>query len=145
MIRRFLELFTAPQGELNQAPDVGLAAAILMVEVMKADHQIDDSERASLLASIRTLTGRNDTDAEALLQEALSASQSANDLFRFTEAVHANWTEQQKSDLLVALWRVAFADNQLDRYEEHIIRRIADLLYVPHSEFIRTKLIARDQ
>ena len=145
MIRRFLELFTAQQGELNQAPDVGLAAAILMVEVMKADHQIDDSERASLLASIRTLTGRNDADAEALLQEALSASQSANDLFRFTEAVHASWTEQQKSDLLVALWRVAFADNQLDRYEEHIIRRIADLLYVPHSEFIRTKLIARDQ
>lgn len=84
-------------------------------------------------------------DADALLDEALAVSKSANDMQQFTSVIHKHWSNEQKSGLLIALWRVAFANNELDKYEEHIIRRAADLLYMPHSEFIRTKLIARDQ
>jgi len=48
-------------------------------------------------------------------------------------------------ELLENLWRVAFADNEVDRYEEHMIRKVADLIYVNHSDFIRSKLKVRDE
>ena len=46
----------------------------------------------------------------------------------------------EKFVLIKTLWRVAAADGDIHRYEDHLIRRIADLLYVPHSDFIRAKL-----
>ncbi len=142
MIKRFLEQFIA-QETAEETPNIGLAAAVLLVEVTKADNEIDDTEHKAMLSAIRLLCP--DLDADALLDEALAVSKSANDMQQFTSVIHKHWSNEQKSGLLIALWRVAFANNELDKYEEHIIRRAADLLYMPHSEFIRTKLIARDQ
>lgn len=146
MIREFLKQFTT-QPEAPKSTDVGLAAAVLLVEVTKADHTIDESEHTAMLAAIDQLCPNLDanTSAESLLEEALNVSKSANDMQRFTSVIHDQWSNAQKSELLIALWKVAYANDELDKYEEHIIRRIADLIYIPHSEFIRTKLIARDQ
>jgi len=142
VIKRFLEQFMA-QETAEETPNIGLAAAVLLVEVTKADNEIDDTEHKAMLSAIRLLCP--DLDTDALLDEALAVSKSANDMQQFTSVIHKHWSNEQKSGLLIALWRVAFANNELDKYEEHIIRRAADLLYMPHSEFIRTKLIARDQ
>ena len=35
---------------------------------------------------------------------------------------------------------VAYADGHVDKYEEHYLRKLGNLLYVPHSVFIQTKL-----
>lgn len=143
MIKRFLEQFIAQENADAATPNIGLAATVLLVEVTKADHVIDDSEKQAMLTAIKQLCP--DLEASALLKEALDVSESAHDMQQFTSVIHKHWSNEQKSVLLVALWNVAFANNELDKYEEHIIRRVADLLYMPHSEFIRTKLIARDQ
>ncbi len=143
MIREFLKRLTEPEPEVNE-PDVSLAATVLLVEIMKADHQTEDSERDELLRAIKVLCGKEGTEAEALLAEAEQASDTAPDLYYFTNAVHNAFSPEQKFTLLKALWLVAYADDSLDKYEEHTIRRIAELLYVPHSEFIRAKLAARD-
>jgi len=42
------------------------------------------------------------------------------------------------------MWQVAYADSELSAYEQHVIRKIADLLYVPHRAYIAAKLRARD-
>ncbi|WP_369986008.1 TerB family tellurite resistance protein [Thalassolituus sp.] len=142
MIRRFLEKLTAEQYQPEPA-DTAMAAAVLMTEIVRADYQIDESEKAAMTQALSTLIP--DRDAEALVKEAFEEAGANNDLQHFTSAIHGQWSNEQKSDLLVALWRIAYVDNQLDKYEEHMVRKIADLLYIPHSEFIRTKLIARDQ
>jgi uncharacterized tellurite resistance protein B-like protein len=46
--------------------------------------------------------------------------------------------------LVENMWRVAFSDQKLDKYEEALIRKVADLIYVSHQDFIKTKLAARD-
>lgn len=143
MILEFLKQFGAPLADTPKALEAGLAAAVLLVEVTKADHVIDDSERQSMLSALSQLCPSE--SANELLQEALEVSLSASDMQQFTSVIHNQWSNEQKSELMVALWRVAYANDELDKYEEHIIRRAADLLYMPHSEFIRTKLIARDQ
>ena len=143
MIRELLKKLTEPEPDVSE-PDVSLAATVLMVEIMKADLDTDDAERDELLRAISLLTGKQGPDASALLQEAEDASADAPDLYHFTNVVHNTFSPAQKFTLLKALWRVAYADDELDKYEESTIRRIAELLYIPHSEFIRAKLEARD-
>jgi uncharacterized tellurite resistance protein B-like protein len=58
--------------------------------------------------------------------------------------VNDHYSPGQKGELIAAMWQVAFADAELDKYEEHLIRRVAELIYVPHDEFIRSKVVARD-
>ena len=50
---------------------------------------------------------------------------------------------EEKVGLIENMWRIAFSDEQLDKYEEHLIRKISDLIYVSHSDFIKTKLNVR--
>ena len=37
-------------------------------------------------------------------------------------------------------WKVAKADNVIDKYEEHRIRKLSELLYINHTEFIKAKI-----
>jgi uncharacterized tellurite resistance protein B-like protein len=41
------------------------------------------------------------------------------------------------------MWKVAYADGSVDKYEAHIIRRISDLIHLPNSQFVRAKQEAR--
>ncbi|MDO6681566.1 MULTISPECIES: TerB family tellurite resistance protein [unclassified Oceanobacter] len=143
MLNKLLQLFTehAPSGTDKHTLD--LSAAALLVEVMKADHRIDASERNELGRVLKELFQLSDEHIRALQQQAEQASAQASDLFQFTDVVHKHFSVEQKFDLLTGLWRIAYASNGLDKYEEHIIRRIAELLYIPHGEFIRAKLLAR--
>jgi uncharacterized tellurite resistance protein B-like protein len=72
-------------------------------------------------------------------------SAQATSLHQFTTLVHQHCTEHEKFELLVSMWELAFADNDLDKYEEYVIRKVADLIYVSHAEFIRAKTIAKNK
>jgi len=45
---------------------------------------------------------------------------------------------------LVALWRLALSDATIHELEEHVIRKLSELLYVPHGRFIAAKQAARE-
>ena len=63
--------------------------------------------------------------------------------FEFTSLINDSCSRKEKYDLLVILWKVAYADGQLDKYEEYYIRKIKDLLYLSQSDFIKAKLEAK--
>ena len=112
---------------------------------MKADHELDEREQATLKQVLNSLFQLNENDLNQLLVRAKSASDKTSDLFQFTEAINANWESADKYKLIQGLWQVALSDNDLDKYEEYMIRRVSDLLYIPHSEFIRAKLSVKAQ
>lgn len=144
MIKAILDWFSAD--EINAKPEHSIekATAVLLVEIMRADHHIDDSEIQAFHDIVTQQLNLSANEAETLLAEAQSTAEQANDLFQFTELLHRQLSQSEKFTLLCQLWRVAYASNGMDRYEEHMIRRIADLLYLPHSEFIRAKISARE-
>ena len=82
---------------------------------------------------------------QELVSMAETAAIEATSLFEFTSLINENYSYEQRVQLIENLWRVAFADHSLDRYEEHMIRQVSDLIYVKHSDFIRTKLKVKDQ
>ncbi len=126
------------------ATEVGsnLAVAALLVEVLRADYDVAPAERQQVMASVSTLLGLGTEETQALVEEAERHIDQSHDLYQFTSQINRTYSEGEKVRLLEALWRVADADATVHKYEEHLIRRVADLLHVPHSGFIAAKLRA---
>jgi uncharacterized tellurite resistance protein B-like protein len=116
-----------------------LATAALLIEVTRADFHVEQSERRAVLGAVQELFGlsRQETDElVALAEEEVDGSVS---LFQFTQLVDQEFSQQQKATIIEMMWRVAFADLDKDKHEEYLVRKVADLLHVPHSTFIRTR------
>jgi uncharacterized tellurite resistance protein B-like protein len=135
--RMFANLIKAP----SQESDVSyhLALATILVEIMVSDDEVDQREIEKILEILKVQTGL-DVEVESILDEARSQSKKANDMFKYTNVINEHASRADKDEIMRCLWRIAYADLSLDEYEDHRIRRISELLYVPHSDFIRTKL-----
>ncbi len=144
MKAKLMEWFGLDEPEEIETHDIQHAAAALMVEVMVADHDWDDMEVEKIHGLLINNLHLSEEEAREILEEATNKQQSANDLYQFTSVVNDHYDNDQKFELLKQLWMVAYADAQVDRYEEHMIRKLADLLHLGHSQFIRAKILARD-
>ncbi|MEE9351912.1 MAG: TerB family tellurite resistance protein [Thiotrichaceae bacterium] len=131
--------------ETLSAPSIEHAATVLMVEIMHADHYWDDVEAEKIVSLLIGAFQFTEQDARDTLKEAQESVDKSNDLYYFTRVVNEHYKMPQKEALIKSLWKVAYADNEVDRYEEHMIRKIAELLYVPHSRFIKAKLDAIEE
>ncbi|MDP6198183.1 MAG: TerB family tellurite resistance protein [Porticoccaceae bacterium] len=122
-----------------------LAAAALLVEVMVIDGDLDEQELASISQTLCQILSLSSEQVDELISLSRDEVAEATSLYQFTREINTHFSTEQKMNLLTAMWRVAFADGHLDKHEEGIIRRVADLLHILHSDYIRCKLAARDQ
>lgn len=116
-----------------------LASAALMVEMLHVDDQVTAAEEDKLQHILKQRFELSDTEIEALIDLAHNEKHEATDYYAFTSLLNEHYTQQQKIKLVEDLWQLAYADHRLDKYEEHLLRRLAELLHVPHQDFIRTK------
>ena len=142
MLKRLLDRIKEPdpQPEANQIP---LAAAALFLEVAWADHDLSESELTSARSSLQSVLQIADHEIDVLMDRSLERLDAAVGMQAFTRELVDAWSEDQRFELVVQLWSLAFADNEIDRYEEATIRKIAELLYVPHARFIEARRLAR--
>ena len=129
---------TEPESE-NAEHNLRLAAIALMVEVMRVDENKSAVEIETILASAMQIFNIDQNEAKELLALAESELKDATDYHQFTSLINNGYDNQGKLQIIEFLWQVAYADGNLDRYEEHVIRKVADLIYVSHSDFIRIK------
>jgi uncharacterized tellurite resistance protein B-like protein len=122
-----------------------LAAGVLLFEIVRADHRIEDSERTVMRTALQSTFGLAADETEEIMRLAEEQSRSAGSLYEFTSQVDAAFDADQKKRVVEMLWLVAFADGKKDAHEEHMVRKIAGLLHVAHPDFIDAKLKARGQ
>jgi uncharacterized tellurite resistance protein B-like protein len=128
----------------QEAHRLQLATAALLVEVVRSDGGIDPAEREAMLAAIGTKFALPAGEAAALVELAEQEARLANDYFQFTSLINRSFTQAQKLRVVELMWRVAYADATLSAHEQHVLRRIAELLHVPHGDYIAAKMRARD-
>ena len=121
-----------------------IATAALLSEVAKADYQEQVAENELIFDLLKDRFGLTAEDAELLQSEGYREAEESVSLQAFTRLLHEVLAEEEKLELVAMLWRVAFADQQLDRYEDHLVRKIADLLYVSHKDQIRLRNLVRE-
>ena len=122
---------------------LSLAAAVLFIEVGRADGDLQPEELAVTRAALQSTFGLGHDETLALLERAEEESRAAGSLYEFTQVVDRAFTPEQKKRIVELLWLVAFADSEKEAVEEHFVRRIAGLLHVAHPDFIDAKIAAR--
>ena len=131
-----------PEAELT-SPDQ-LATAALLIEVMVIDGDLDDQEMQSIAGTLSNMLDLTEEQINQLIELSKEEVAEATSLYQFTKEINEHFDIDKKLSLMTSMWRVAFADGHLDKHEENIIRRVADLLHIRHSEYIRCKANARD-
>jgi uncharacterized tellurite resistance protein B-like protein len=119
---------------------IELATAVLLYEVMRADHKYEKLEQESYRKQLEKHFSLSGIELETLCQLSQSKADSAADYQQFTRVLNDIYDAEEKRSVLDSLWSVAYSDHELSPDEDYTIRKIADLLYIPHSQFIQSKL-----
>ncbi len=118
---------------------LNLAAAALLIEMMLQDDHVDKKEIVTVKKLLIDQFSLSEAEAESLYALAEEEKNQATDYHQFTKLIAKHYTQPQKIQLIESLWRVAFSDQVLDKYEEHMVRRISDLIYVSHKDFVQAR------
>ena len=127
----------------NTPEQINMACAALMLEVAEADYVDDPAETRTILRALESELNLKKAEVGALLARAKSETEGATDLFPYTHLINQRCAREQKCAILTAMWRVAMADGNLDKYEDQLLRRMTNLLRLDHSDFIAAKQAAR--
>jgi uncharacterized tellurite resistance protein B-like protein len=124
---------------------VQLAAAALLIELSRADFKQSPEEQQAIEKALQKKFEFSQQEIATLVELADLENQQSTSLYEFTLLINENYNQEQKFALLKTLWEVAIADGEISKYEDHLIRKIADLIYAPHSDFIKSKLAVLGQ
>ena len=116
-----------------------LAICILMIEVSRSDDNYDDVEKEKILSILKSKYELDETQLEIIMKIANQKNEDMISLYEWTSIINNTYQYDERVKILKSLWEVAHADNVIDKYEDYTIRKIADLIYVKHSDFIKAK------
>jgi len=139
----FDEELTPESGSLSE-DKIRLACAALLIEVAVVDQEFDNTEFNALQTILSTQYGISEDECRALTALAQQECEDATSMYQFTQLVNQHCSHNDKFTLIKGMWTIAYADGDLDKYEEYIIRKVSDLIHVAHGDFIRAKIAARE-
>ena len=116
-----------------------MAASVLLIEMARADFEQDNLENEMIIELLKEYFLLDHEDAHDLFHEAEKIADNSVSLHEFTRTLHETLNEEAKNEIIEMLWRLALVDDSLDRYEDYLVRKIADLLYVSNSSVLRIR------
>lgn len=122
-----------------------LTCAALMLEMIHVDENEHENEVIKMRALLQQQFDLSNDELEELLDMAIDKKHAATDYHQFTSLINEHYSQQQKIQLVEMLWQLAYADNTVDKFEEHLVRKLAELLRVPHKHFIQARHRAEDK
>ena len=140
MITFLKKLFKKKEIKKVKIDDINIACAILLIEVSYSDFEVKDEELGSIIRLCSKELSLSIQESEWLKNKALELHKDTNCLRKYIKLINDNYTKLQKKTLLDMAWLVAKSDNIVDKYEEHRIRKLSELLYLDHKDFIKSKI-----
>ena len=148
MLSSIKSLFDSVSADTHLESSVDLTrkvSLVLMIEVALSDGNFDETERVQLVSTIAKRWKLATPEVNDWINLAEQQQNSSTSLFEHTRVINQYFSREEKISLVNCLWEIAFGDGRADHFEENTIRKIADLIYVEHRDFIRSKIRARDQ
>lgn len=140
MINFFKKFFKKNNNDNEKMSDISLACAIILIEVSYSDFEIKDVEIEKMIRFFEKDLNLSKKKALWLNEEAQKLHKDTNCLRKYIRLINESYTKKEKIKLINIAWKIARADNEVDKYEEHRIRKISELLYLNHSDFIKEKI-----
>ena len=121
------------------------ACIALMLETSMADDLLDESEIKTLKATLINDFKLEETEIDELIEISKKNVDDSTSLYDFTRDINDNFESKERIKLIESMWKIAYADGNIDKFEEHIIRKVSNLIYVSHSDFIKAKISAKEK
>lgn len=132
-----------PNQEDKDTDIINNACAALLIETALADNVFNEQELSSMKQTLKIVYKIEEKDIDELINESKKKVLESTSLYEYTRLINDMCNYEDKLRLIKNLWSIAFADQQLDKYEEYLIRKISDLLHVSHKDFIQQKLLVK--
>lgn len=142
---QFIEPGIASSGkDVTDASSLQVATAALLLEMMRMDRELRDEERQAIVGTLQAQFKLDARQIEILITLAEQEAREANDYYQFTSLINQHCDHGQKVQIIENLWHVAMIDGHLDAHELHLMRKLADLLYIGHGDYVAAKQRARE-
>jgi len=121
------------------------ACIALLLETSMADNLLDESEIKTLKTTLINDFELEETEIDELIEISKKNVDDSTSLYDFTRDINDNFEAKERFKLIESMWKIAYADGNIDKFEEHIIRKVSNLIYVSHSDFIKAKISAKEK
>lgn len=147
MLRTLNEFFSSLSLTSNDSPapqhTLQLATAVLMIEVMRADAESSEAELSTVMRILKERFQLSDSEVQNLSALGQHTAQHATDLHQFTSLLNRELGREEKIRIVEYMWQVAYADRHLSAHENHLMRRMTDLLHISQADYIAAKMRAK--
>ncbi|CAD7851464.1 MAG: hypothetical protein [Olavius algarvensis Gamma 3 endosymbiont] len=139
ILLQFLAIESIESDPINLEQALRVATAVLLIEVTRADFIVQTSEKARMRQLLEQQFGLSAAELDALMDEAEADADRLVSIQHTTRLLNEHYDHAMKLRVIEMMWQLVYADGAKDHYEEHLIRQVADLLYISHSEFIQAR------
>lgn len=139
ILLKFLTIETVQISGADLEHALRVATAVLLVEVTRADFSVEQSERQKLRQLLEQQFELSGEELDALLEQAEADADRLVSIQHITRLINQHYDHAMKLRVIQMMWHMVYADGEKDHYEEHLIRQVAELLYISHSEFIQAR------
>jgi len=136
---------SAGSEEKGQRDRIQIATCVILLEVAKSNDEFSPAEKTTLTSILKKQFDLPDEAVRELLQIAQKSREESVDLWEFTDLINENYSRAEKKEILEAAWRVIYADDRLDKYEDHFVHKLAKLLRFEHRDLIDAKLKVKEE
>ena len=124
--------------------DIRVATCALLIEMSNIDGEFSKSERESIISVLKKDYDLSDENAIALIEASNEELKGSIDLWQFTNLINQNYSMEEKLRIIKTVWRIAYTDGKLDKYEDYLVHKIAKLLRLTHKQLIEAKLKVKE-
>jgi uncharacterized tellurite resistance protein B-like protein len=146
MFDRLKGVLTGTSADSQRADDadserrIQVATAVILLEVAHADEDYSQSEQDHILSILKSQFNLDEESVQELVQVSEEQLRRSIDLWHFTEIINKSYDIEAKCRIIEKVWQVIYADGKLDRYEDHIVHKLARILHLSHAQMIEAKM-----
>lgn len=141
-IKRFFDKRTTISQDPNVTSDhdIRIATCAILLEMANIDDEFSASEKEDIISILKKNYNLSEENATELVKATEEELKSSIDLWRFTNLINQNYTLEEKIEIIETVWKVAYADGKLDKHEDYLVHKLANLLRLTHKQLIDAKL-----
>lgn len=151
MLNYFKEIFhndhsiKEDQQPVDKNKKIQIATCALFLEVANADDNFDPLELEKIISIMEETFNLTRSEVDELLKMSNESVENSVSIYEFTDVINKSFSNDEKYNIMLNLWRLVFVDNYLHKYEEYTLRKIANNLNLEHKDFINAKLQVKEE
>lgn len=120
--------------------DIRIATCALLLEMSNIDGEFSALERENIISILKKDFDLSDEYTTTLLEASNEELKGSIDLWQFTNLINQNYSMEEKIRVIETVWDIVYADGKLDKHEDYLIHKLANLLRLTHKQLIEAKL-----